>query len=276
MQTRYGRSAEIDQAIDTDTGEFDMVMATDGEATDGHIINIDGLRFPEKLPLQLDHGKTAISNLGSVTNIRRGTHGGSKVYRGTGRIRLTGDGEPLAARRDLVDAIAVGDIVGTSLWWESEKHQERRALPAGHRAHVERSEKNPRKRFGLYFESAEAIEHSIVGIHADKKAVIGRSEAASDDLTRWMWHSIARNLDEAPMSREVEIIDALELEVTELEERLREAEPDQGPSDTTPAPTLPTIEMLMEAFATQIGAWNLKQNEELTEALEGIRRRLTG
>ena len=71
---KFERTAVLDKAIDTDTGEFDMVMASEGEATDGHIVSIAGLEFPSEFPLQLDHNRSTSANLGNVTNMRRDAH----------------------------------------------------------------------------------------------------------------------------------------------------------------------------------------------------------
>jgi hypothetical protein len=166
----YSRKSSIDSRIDTDTGEFDMVMASEGEASDGHIISMRGLETSAELPLQLDHGRSALANLGIVSRIRKDQIDGVPVTRGVGRIRLTGDGEGLEARRDLVDAISRGDIRGVSLTWDSVAHRERRELPRNHPAHVGREEKDTRKRFGVFFEKSRAIEQSVVAIPADREA----------------------------------------------------------------------------------------------------------
>ena len=271
---KFERQAKLDSRIDTDTGEFDMVMATEGEASDGHVIGIDGLSFGDDLPLQLDHGRSTLANLGTVGNMRRDTIGGLPVYRGVGRIRLTGDGEALAARRDIVDGISRGDITGTSLTWESLKHRERRALPASHRAHVGRSEKDHRKRFGLFFDQSRGVEQSIVAIPSDKQALIGRAENATDENSRAMWQSLVSRFDDAPRSREAEIIDALEIQVAGLEKRLRDAAHERA-SDNDPD-ELPSIELCMRILSEEIGDWRIRNRAELDDALGDAFERVTG
>lgn len=221
---RHERAAALDSRIDTTTGEFEMVMASEGEASDGHILSIRGIETPDEIPLQLDHSPRALANLGTVSNMRAGTKEGVRVLRGVGQIRLTGEGEALEARRDLVDGIATGAVRNVSLTWEASRAQERRDLPKGHPAHVDRDEPDPRKRFGLYFAESRAVEQSIVGVGADRAAIIGRSEDATNDVARAMWQSILHRLDAAPRSREAEIIDALERSVRDLEVRCEEAE----------------------------------------------------
>ena len=271
---RYERKTELDSRIDTDSGEFDMVMATEGEAADGHIISIAGLEFPEAFPLHIDHARSTVGNVGNVTNIRRDVRDGLPIYRGVGRVRLTGDGEALAARRDLVDAIAVGDIHGTSLTWDAPKAVERRSLPAKHYAAVTRSEKDPRKRFGLFFENSVGVEQSIVAIPSDKGALIGRADAATDAITRAVWQTMADRLDDAPSSRESEIIDALESTVASLEERVREAE--AMPSSDEDPETLPSMDVCMQALTRQIGESGRHSQNELEDALGDIYLGLTG
>jgi len=269
----YQRSASLETKIDTDTGEFNMVMATEGEASDGHIIAIRGLEVPTELPLQLDHGRGAVSNLGVVSDMTQDTADGVPIMRGRGRIRLTGDGEALAARRDLVDAIARGDLRGVSLSWDATKATERRDLPRDHSAHVPRGEKDPRKRFGLYFEKSRAIEQSLVGIPADREALIGRAEAAEDDVSRAMWNTLVSRFDDAPRSRELEIIDALEGKVVDLEERLQRAA-SLAESDLPADP--PVLEAVLRDLRSHVGDWRGRTQGELDDALGDLFLELTG
>ncbi len=273
MQARHARQATLDARIDTDTGEFDMVMASEGEASDGHIVSMRGLETPDELPLQLDHQRSALGNVGNVSKIRKDAVGGIPVTRGVGRIRLTGEGEALEARRDLVDAISRGDICGVSLTWDSIRHIERRELPRKHPAHVSRTEKDPRRRYGIYFETSRAIEQSIVAIPADREALIGRSEAAENAVSREMWHSLVDHLNDAQQSREGSIIAALEVSVADLEERLRAAE-DTTSSDDPPIP--PAFEYGLDALERQIGDWRARTRSELDDALGTVFQRLTG
>lgn len=267
------KGATIDARIDTDTGEFEMVMATEGEASDGHILSMRGLTFPDELPLQVDHNRFSNGNVGIVQNIRRSKVDGVPAYRGVGRIRLTGDGEGLEFRKDLVDAISRGDIRGTSLTWDSTEFKERRDLPKTHPAHVKPSEPNPRKRFGLYFEKSVAIEQSIVPIPADREALIGRAEAAESAFSRDVWHSLADRIDTAPTERrDAEIIQALETSLADLEERLRAAEPRS--SDHAPDP--PAIDACLAILERQVGDPRARTRDELDDALGEIFERITG
>lgn len=271
----HERKSTIDSRIDTDTGEFDMVMATEGEASDGHIISMRGLQYPAELPLQLDHARSALATLGTVTNIRRSKVDGVDAMRGVGRIRLTGEGDQLEARRDLVDAISRGDVRGTSLTWDSIKHRERRDLPRSHVAYVGRDEKDPRKRFGIFFDESRAVEQSIVAIPSDREALIGRGENAPNEFSRKMWDSLVDRLSDAQPSREAIIIDALEEALAALEERLRAAEDLNSSSDELPAP-MPSIETSLSVLTSQIGSVRDRTRAELDDALGSIFERVTG
>jgi hypothetical protein len=272
----HARQAAIDARIDTKTGEFDMVLATEGEAADGHIISIKGLEVPSELPLQVDHSRSVLSNIGLVRNARRDTIGGVPVMRGTGQIRLTGDGEAAAARRDLVDAISAGDVRGVSLSWDALKTVDRRDLPREHPAYVKAGEPDLRKRWGIYFEKSRAIEQSIVGIPADREALIGREQGAENALSRQLWHSLVERLDAAPRSREAAIIEALEGQVADLEERLAgEAAAREAASDPIPVDPLADLEARLEALARQI-ADARQPTTDLDDALADMFLRVTG
>jgi len=272
---KYERLARLDSRIDTDSGEFDMTLASEGEASDGHILNVRGIEFPDRLPLQVDHARSVVANLGNVTNIRTEKRDGVAVVRGVGQIRLTGDGEALAARRDLVDGIASGDISGVSLTWDSVEHAERRLLPKSHPAAVSKDEPDARKRFGLYFQKSRAIEQSIVAIPADRRAVIGRAEAAPDDLSRAMWHSLCERLDDAPKSREGEIIDALEREIASLGKRIREFEALTSKGDVPPAETRSPLEVFLQT-ARDEQAHSARFGEDLRDTLAEVFGDVTG
>ncbi|MGH9894525.1 MAG: hypothetical protein ACREA0_21600, partial [bacterium] len=57
-------------AINAETGEFPLILASQGESEDGHILNIAGATAAERIPLQIDHSNSALRTLGSITSIR--------------------------------------------------------------------------------------------------------------------------------------------------------------------------------------------------------------
>lgn len=69
--------------IDPETGEFPMILATEGEASDGDILSIKGARFGESAPLQTSHRNDPTATLGTVSR-------SSATYRATRRscVRL--------------------------------------------------------------------------------------------------------------------------------------------------------------------------------------------
>lgn len=270
---RIARACRIDARIDTDSGEFDMVMATEGEASDGHIISIAGLDFPDSIPLQLDHSRSVLANLGTVSQMRRDRIDGVPALRGVGQVRLSGDGEALEARRDLVDAISSGHVRGTSLTWDSIRHVERRDLPKGHAAKVGNGESDYRKKYGLFFEKSRTIEQSIVGIPADREALIGRSSEATAEISRSMWDGMIERLDGAG-SRESEIIRALEESVERLE-AAREAGDETLSDDTREDDTLTVNEALGRAIE-RIERNDRRTGADLRDALGDVLEQLTG
>ena len=83
----------IDQGtIDLETGEFPLVLATQGEATDGNVLNIRGASIPDSIPLQVNHQNSPLQTIGSVFGIRKGTKQGLPVLRAIARIELDGEG----------------------------------------------------------------------------------------------------------------------------------------------------------------------------------------
>lgn len=273
MTQRISRECRIDTRIDTETGEFDLVLATEGEASDGHVISIRGLDFADTIPLQVDHSRSVLANLGTVSRMRRDTVDGVAALRGVGQIRLTGDGEGLEARRDLVDAISSGHVRGTSLTWDSIKQVERRELPKGHAAKVTTSEPSFRKKYGIFFEQSRAIEQSIVGIPADREALIGRSGSATSEISRSMWEGMIERIHDPEKVRTSEIISALERTVEQLEATQREAGED--PSDETPDESL-SVTQALQATITRIERNSRATSADLREGLDDVFERLTG
>lgn len=273
MTKRISRECRIDTRIDTDTGEFDLVLATEGEASDGHVISIRGLDFADSIPLQVDHSRSVLANLGTVSRMRRDTVDGVPALRGVGQIRLTGDGEGLEARRDLVDAISSGHVRGTSLTWDSLKQVERRELPKGHAAKVTTTESSFRKKYGIFFEQSRAIEQSIVGIPADREALIGRSGSATSEISRSMWDGMIERIHDPAAVRTSEIISALERTVEQLEATSREAGED--PSDETPDESL-SVTQALEATIQRIERGGRATSADLREGLDDVFERLTG
>ena len=176
---------------------FSGVMATEGEASDGHILSIKGARLPNALPLQADHANSVFGNLGRMSDFQKETKAKPPVLRGMGRIRLTGEGAQRDVRLDVVDAIETGDVTGLSIRWEDIRSTRRINLPSDHPAFVDSDkEKDWRKRFGMFFHEWEALEESVVAIPADRAAQIGRAENAALEGVQAFWRGLVEGLDE--------------------------------------------------------------------------------
>lgn len=186
------------ESIDTSTGTFEMTLATEGEASDGHILSIAGGQIPERMPLLSSHWNEPTTALGSVTNPRKELKANPKRLKATGHIELEGEGAAAEIRRDLAHMIGEGHIRGVSIRWDEVpgKATRRVNLPSDHPFYVADTEKDHRKRFGLYFEEWRALEGSVVAVGADPAALIGRAEETEGEV-RQFWRVMA-GLDAPP------------------------------------------------------------------------------
>src|SRR5262245_15452442 len=122
MPTQYSRIQRV-QGIDLDAGTFGMTLATEGEASDGHILSIEGMSAPERMPLLIAHASDPLRALGSIVRTRK--HLGEKPARlsAVGEIELTGDGAAAEMRRDVLHMIGQGHVGAVSIRWDADpKH----------------------------------------------------------------------------------------------------------------------------------------------------------
>lgn len=195
--------------IDPETGEFPMILATDGEASDGDILSIEGAQFAARAPLQLSHQNDPRSTAGTVSGFRRDLQSTPKKLRARGQIELGGEGVSAEIRRDLAHMIAQGHVTGVSVRWEPIKFQARTSLPKEHPAHVKVDESSFIKRNGLYHEKWRVLEGSIVAVQADQAAMIGRAEtletADAESAVAKFWRALAADAtsSEAPEAESV-------------------------------------------------------------------------
>ncbi len=209
MQT-VERTFEIERgSIDMETGEFPLVLATQGEASDGNILNIRGANIPERMPLQLNHANSPTETLGSILSTRQAQKNGLPVLRATGQIELTGEGPLADIRRDLAHMISAGHIGAMSLRAVGDKVTPRTDLPKDHFAFVERDEPNLNKRFGLFFERFTGLEGSIVALPADKGAIIGRAQETEGPVKEFWESMIPEEMPEQDTS-DIEDVRSLE------------------------------------------------------------------
>lgn len=216
-------SARIDEpAIDPATGEFPMTLATDGEASDGDILSIEGASWPDRAPLQNAHVNDAKATLGSIYGFARDLRTTPKRLRAFGQIELGGEGAQAEIRRDVALMIGKGHLRGVSVRWNPLKWTRRVNLPSDHFAYIDdASEKDWRRRAGLFYERWTVLEGSIAPVQADREAVIGRA-AETSGAVRAFWRSLAADAEAQPPSEDVQVLEA-------LESALRSWEPPMGP-----------------------------------------------
>jgi hypothetical protein len=199
---KFRRTLEIERAaVNAETGEFPATLFTDGEASDGHILNVAGGSSPARIPLFANHYADPTFTLGSLRAPVKDEH----RIRYTGQIELGApDGAMTDVRRDVLFMIGAGHLNALSGRWDAEPKDVvyRTELPKTHPAYVDPSvEVNPRKKYGLYFKKWRALEGSIVGLGADPKALIGRAlEAATPDAARLFWRDFAQVAEATPAS----------------------------------------------------------------------------
>lgn len=200
------RAFEIErEGINLETGEFPLVLASEAETSDGHILNIRGVNVPDKMPLQVSHMNSPLMTLGSITRAKPGTKKGVPVLRALGQIELGGEGPQADIRRDLAYMISEGHVSAVSIRAEGTKVVPRTQLPKNHRAYVDPDEKDFVKRFGLFFEESNALEGSIVALGADKNAIIGRSRETEGEVQEFWRGFVEEESQDRKIPEEEEI-----------------------------------------------------------------------
>ena len=187
----YERTGSIERAAGATPGQISGILATDGEASDGHILNIDGGEIPSNPPLLFGHDDFSGSrNLGSWSTFEVFKHGDHRAIRGKAQIELGGKGEQQAWRADVAHMIDQGHIGNLSIRWEPTDHPiKRTSLPTDHPAAVDSKTAEGRREFGLFFPHWKMLEGSVVTLGADPEAMIGRFMHASEPTVRSFWRT---------------------------------------------------------------------------------------
>lgn len=185
--SEYRRAVCLDtSAVNEATGEFSCTLFSNGEASDGHVIDVRSLDVPATIPMFVDHVADPVRRAGrmhSPVKFGPGRGIGDSVVKMTGRVDLEGEGREADIRRDLFHGIAVGDVSSVSGRWRS-------SAPPTPRAELRESHFAHRSGAGFYFENAVALEGSIVGLGADPSALIGRSQdETKPEHVRDFWRS---------------------------------------------------------------------------------------
>lgn len=232
----YERTSQIRAERLATDGIIEGVLATNGEATDGHILNVRGIEATPGAPLLFGHdAHSGRNNLGSWVNFtqrgqRQADKGGQQLH-GTAQIELGGSGAQAEFRQDVAHMVGEGHIGSFSIRWDAVGEVVARTdLPAGHFAHAGK-DSSPVERSGLYFERSRLLEGSVVTIGADKTAVVAR---AIDSQARSVWADLMG----------ADLLEEVMCRVSDLQERIGDLEraepllPDLiVPGDVTPART---------------------------------------
>lgn len=183
----YERLGTIEREEGTAPGAFRGTLATGGEASDGHILAIGGLKIPDSLPVQFRHGERTLGSWSDFEKVNPKDIGspGSRL-RATANVELdAGAGEELAFRQDLAAMIGEGHVGAFSLRWDADEADVklRINLPSDHPAFLDQDKipNGDRRFWGLFFEKSVAIEGSIVATPSDQGALIGRIRSADCD-----------------------------------------------------------------------------------------------
>ena len=213
------------------TGEMSGVLATAGEASDGHILSIPGGECREGIPLCFGHDSFSEAGvIGSWTSFRTEEN----QITGTAQIEMDGVGALAESRQDLAHRISRGHLNGLSVRWEPiDAPISRMELDASHPAHVAKDERNFTKRTGLFFPKWRALEGSVVPIGADKAALIAgiRSDTG---YVRDYWTEAFKTMDLSGVHLE---------EVLEVLARMQQSEtPVEKPAEPVEKRATETVE----------------------------------
>jgi hypothetical protein len=163
--------------IDLETGRFPVTLFTNGEASDGHIIDVRGLQVPDRVPMFVNHDADPTRRMGGLVDgkkVGKSTRLGGASLKMVGVLDVAGDSASADIRRDVAQGISVGDITAMSGRWDPVGDPTpRAALPKSHYAfsNVSGGFSTP-----MFFPEATVLEGSIVGVGADAAALIGRAQ----------------------------------------------------------------------------------------------------
>lgn len=195
-EKRYARTIEFEREDVSANGAIAGTLATDGEASDGDILSIEGAELPDEMPLLFGHNTfDSEDTVGSWTEITKNLTTSPKRVRGVGAIELEGIGAKAESRQDLAHMVDRGHIRGLSIRWSPiDRPIPRINLSVDHPAFVDsETETNPAKRWGLFFPTWKALEASIVPLGADSEALIGRMKDSRGE-TRAFWRRAVEGL----------------------------------------------------------------------------------
>jgi hypothetical protein len=192
MAEQFERMVRVGE-IDLETGVFPLTLASEGEASDGHILSIKGGNIPPRMPLLVSHWNEPTSQAGSITEPVKALKDKPPRLRGTGQIEMGGEGPSADIRRDLAYMIDKGHVSGMSIRWRTKKSIPRTNLPSNHPYFVNYDEATGPEKWGLFFEEWDGLEGSIVSLGADPLALIGRAEETEGEVSAF-WREQATHV----------------------------------------------------------------------------------
>jgi hypothetical protein len=157
--------------IDLETGRFPVTLFTNGEASDGHIIDVRGLTVPDRVPMFVNHDADPTRRMGGLVDpkkVGKSTRLGGASLKMVGVLDVAGDSASADIRRDVAQGISVGDITAMSGRWDPVGDPTpRAALPKSHYAFSNVSGG---------FSTPMFFPEATVGVGADAAALIGRAQ----------------------------------------------------------------------------------------------------
>lgn len=193
------------ESVSGKLGTFKAILATGGEASDGHILSIEGMQVPDSMPMLFRHSSTTdIPLLGRITDPRKTGKKTNAKLRVTGVFDLEGDtNDPLLAiRRGFASLVQQASLDAMSVRWDPVfgKFTPRSALPKEHFAFQEMDGENP---FGMFFEESIGREGSIVALGADAAALMGRAKDSESVFEEAYWTVLAGRVDSKEVTVEI-------------------------------------------------------------------------
>jgi len=179
--------AAIERAAGDASGVVRGVVASEGEATDGHMLSIKGGICEPPAPMLFGHD--SYTQDGTVGSWNQFTKSKGRVL-GVGQIELGGEGGKSEARRDLAFMVDAGHFRALSVRWEETEEPVRRVnLSKDHPAFVDGAkETDYRKLYGYFFPGWRLLEASIVPLGADPACLIGRM-LETKGAVRQLWRN---------------------------------------------------------------------------------------
>jgi hypothetical protein len=201
---------ELDRGVVEDDGSFPATLFSEAEASDGHILSVKGGTIPRQMPMFVNHYPSPREQLGSIFEPRKVLDETPKRITIRGQIELGGESAMADIRRDVHYMMQQGHVSRMSGRWSAERSDTvyRTELPPSHEFYVSPEDKT-RKRWGMLFKRWTGDEGSVVGLNADPKAVVGRSQDSElPEHVRSFWRAFGEVQDEETVA-ELETIFAL-------------------------------------------------------------------